>query len=170
MIRFRIFGIFHKHFVWRLLNYNPKREGEKKKASLLNQVSLPQLFFTIHTYIIYIHTYITAHTKYVSTKYSLYNSHVISTERNVHTSYICAKLGFLLGGCIAVKWWGLLGWGSELYFYYGWLHMPVRGTKDRFGPLKYFYFLLKNAGKGSGCDDQGRGLGFQSLAPQTLAF
>ena len=109
MIRFRIFGIFHKHFVWRLLNYNPEREREKKKNSvkLTIESDLFTSIFLYNTYI-YIYTYKTAHTKYVSTKYSLYNLNIIWTERYLHTFYICTKIGIFT--------WRRLQWNGTVWY------------------------------------------------------
>lgn len=91
MIRFRIFGIFHKHFVWRLLNYNP----EKEKNSLLNFTS------TFHIYICKCTSKVCVN-KLVFTTY-------MSFEQKEICIYICTKLGFLLGGGggVTVTWWGL---------------------------------------------------------------
>lgn len=51
MIRFRIFGIFHKHFVWRLLNYNPERKKKKKQKTIKSGLFTSTFLYNTHTHI-----------------------------------------------------------------------------------------------------------------------
>lgn len=91
MIRLRIFGVFHKHFLWRLLNCSPEREEGKKNThhgqTHCEVRSFPPQFPL--KYIYYIYIYRTVHTKDVSTKCSLYNVHV--TWKETFMSYIYAQ-------------------------------------------------------------------------------
>lgn len=56
MIRFRILHIFHKHFVWRLLNYSPEREKKIVNLTIKSVFTSTFLYNThTHTHILYIY-------------------------------------------------------------------------------------------------------------------
>lgn len=98
-----------------------------------------------------------AHTKYVWTKYSLYNLHV--TWEEIFRSYVCPKLELLLGGGyfemlgpagIGDSWrkWYFSRKRAERYiFISGNLLYPYEEQTISWGLLKYLHFLLKNASK-----------------------
>lgn len=166
MIRFRIFGIFHKHFVWRLLNYN--WEGKKKHSKTIKSDLFTSTFlYNTHTQIYILYIYIYNCTYKVCVNKSLYNLNII-WKRYLHTFYICTKIGifFLLGGnnCEMIKSIGIRyiqrrtsGWyfyrNGVLRYIFIMCSLFCSGTKDQFGLLQQAYFL-KNASKWRHYDNQ----------------